>query len=212
MIHSRRISAAVLPGILALTAGCARPPEGNGSTQAVACIERSGSIAADVQARDLAGSYRLTLVATQGDSTGSRAEGQLTLTPNDSAHAVVRGMGADAPRPNVSTPLYGWTDLVARMVGAVNTGSLRASDPDAPGVLVIEGRPEGTEGPPDIILRLGEYSNDRDRVLFDGGYTVLRMSWIEGGAFGGSWESAAMNYGSAGGYFCAQPAGPDSRP
>jgi hypothetical protein len=90
-------------------------------------------------------------------------------------------------------------------VGAVNTGSLRASDPNAPGVLLIEGRTEETEAPPDIILRLGEYSNDRNRVLFDGGYTVLRVSWTERGAFGGAWESAAMNRGSAGGYFCAQP-------
>jgi hypothetical protein len=199
------MAAAVMPGVLAMTAGCARPPDGNGAAQVVACTERSGSISADVQARDLAGSYRLTLVATQGDSTGSRAEGQLTLAPNDSVHAVVRGMGTDAPRPNVATPLYGWTDLAARTVGAVNTGSLRASDPDAPGVLLIEGRTEESEAPPDIILRLGEYSNRRDRVLFDGGYTVLRVSWIEGGAFGGSWESAAMNRGSAGGYFCAQP-------
>jgi hypothetical protein len=194
-----------MPGVLALTAGCARPPDGNGAAQVAVCTERSGPLAPDARARDLAGSHRLTLVATRGDSAGSRAEGQLTLTPNDSAHAVVRGMGTDVPRPSVATPLYGWTDLAARTVGAVNTGSLRASNPDAPGVLVIEGRTDETDAPPDIILRLGEYSNDRDRVLFDGGYTVLRVSWIEGGAFGGSWESAAMNRGSAGGYFCARP-------
>jgi hypothetical protein len=199
------MAAAVMPGVLALTAGCARPPDGNGAAQVVACTERSGPLASEVRARDLAGSYRLALVATSGDSAGSRAEGQLTLAPNDSVHTVVRGMGTDDPRPNVATPLYGWSDLAARSVGAVNTGSLRASDPDAPGVLVIEGRTEETGAPPDIILRLGEYSNDRDRVLFDGGYTVLRVSWIESGAFGGSWESAAMNRGSARGYFCVQP-------
>ena len=205
MTGDRWGAVAVMTGALALCAGCARPPDGNGAAQVVACVERSGPISSDVRARDLAGSYRLTLVATTGDSTGTRAEGKLTLAPNDSAHSVVRGVGTDAPRPNVATPLYGWTDLAARTVGAVNTGSLRASDPDRPGVLVIEGRPQGAEVKSDIVLRLGEYSNDRDRVLFDGGYTVLRVAWIDGGAFGGSWESAAMNRGSAGGYFCAQP-------
>jgi hypothetical protein len=108
----------------------------------------------------------------------------------------------------VGTPLYGWTDIVAGAVDAVNTGSLRATDPDAPGVLLFEERAGEPDTPPDIMLRLGEFSNDRSRLLFDGGYTVLRVSWIDRGAFGGSWESAAMNSGSAGGYYCAQPAVP----
>lgn len=195
-------------GVLLTAVGCARPPDGNGRAATVACAERAGPLEGGTRAAELAGTYELTLVATSGDSTGSRAEGRLTLQPNDSAHAVVRGMGSDTPRPNVSTPLFGWTDLPAGQVDAVNTGSLGATDPDAPGVLVIESIAEETGTPRDIILRLGAFSNDRGRLLFDGGYTVLRVSWIDDGAFGGSWESAAMNYGSAGGYFCARPAAP----
>lgn len=206
MTRWRRYAAAVVVGAFG-TAGvtaCARPPEGNEATRTVACTERSGPLTADIRASELVGSYQLTLVATRGDSAGSRTEGRLTLSPNDSTHAVVRGMGADAPRPNVSTPLYGWTDVAGATVAAVNTGSLRATDPDAPGVLVIESLAGGAEAPPEIILRLGEYSNDRERVMFDGGYTVLRVSWADGETFGGSWESAAMNHGTAAGYFCAQ--------
>jgi hypothetical protein len=189
---------------LGLLAGCARPAERDEVTQRQACTAQTGPFAAGVSAAELAGPYHLTVVSTTGDSTGRRAEGRLTLEPNDSAHTTVVSMGV--PNPNVTTPLFGWTDIVGGAVDAVNTGSLGATDPDAPGVLVLESRAAGADASPEIILRLGEYSNRRDQVLFDGGYTVLRVSWVDNGAFGGTWESAAMNYGSAGGYFCAYPA------
>ncbi len=196
------IPMSVLVAVL-LLAGCARQSEDSSVAQAPACRQRTGPLSADAAAASLAGSYHLTVIATAGDSSGRRVEGQLTLELNDSVHTVV--VSAGVPNPNVTTPLFGWTDAVGRAVGAVNTGSLRATDPEAPGVLVLESRAGGGGATPEIILRLGEYSNRRDRVLFDGGYTVLRVSWIADGAFGGSWESAAMNYGSAGGYFCADP-------
>ena len=186
-----------------LLAGCARQSESGTVAETTACTQKQGPLSADASAASLAGSYHLTLIATAGDSTGRRAEGRLTLERNDSARTAV--VSAGVPNPNVTTPVFGWTDLVGGAVGAVNTGSLRATDPEAPGALVLESRAGGAGAAPEIILRLGEYSNRRDRVLFDGGYTVLRVSWIEEDAFGGTWESAAMNYGSAGGYFCAYP-------
>ena len=54
---------------------------------------------------------------------------------------------------------------------------------------------------------MGSQVNRRDEVRFDGGYTALRVGWIDDeGAFGGSWASGVRTV-EAEGHFCAVPAG-----
>ena len=71
-------------------------------------------------------------------------------------------------------------------------------------VLVLEQRSQPT-GPPSITVRLGSIANNRAVAPFDGGYTALRVGWLEeSGAFGGSWASGVRNEQAAG-HFCAVP-------
>lgn len=73
-----------------------------------------------------------------------------------------------------------------------------STDPDAPGVLVIESESRGTR---QILLRLGSDANRVDLRLYDGGHTVLRVGQIDADGFFGTWESAARS--SIAGHFCA---------
>jgi hypothetical protein len=187
--------AVALTVLVVMVAGCAQQAD-NGDASAAACVARTDSLAKGTRAADLAGTYRITLVATRGDSAGGETQGTLRLIANDSAHAGVPGRDG-----SVTSPLYGSTSLLMGVVGGVGTGALDADDPDAPGVLVFE-----WASVPEIMMRLGQRANRRDgRMQFDGASSVLRVSWVEGGSFGGSWRSGAMGATTAGGHFCAAP-------
>lgn len=166
------------------------------------CEPVEGELAADVNVAGLAGAYRLTLVATQGDSAGTTVEGRLALVPHDSAARVLPG-GGGQPDPTVSMPLYGSADVNVEAVHALRLGDLMSVDPMSPGVVVFEHHGTlGDEPVTGITLRLGSLANRRGVTLFDGGYTVLRANWVEEGGFGGSWASGTMSPQSEG-YFCA---------
>jgi len=149
----------------------------------------------------MAGSFRLTMVATAGDSVGRVAEGRLELRANDSALVGVRYPGL-GDMPDVTSPYYGSADIVLGRVGAFQPDGIDSTDPLAPGVLVLDRRP--ADGAPRITLRFGTLANRRDAApLFDGGYTALRVSWVADTAFGGTWESAVPNRLHSSGHFCA---------
>ena len=166
-----------------------------------ACEPRPGPLPAEASADALAGTFRLVLVATEGDSTGRTAEGRLDLQANDSTllQFEVPGMGAYR---DVTTPLFGTTDVPLAEVHAYQPGALDSDDPLAPGVLVLVRRPP--EAAPQVTIRLGAMANRRNtELLFDGGYAALRVRWIGEGAFGGEWESAVPNRLHSAGHFCA---------
>ena len=55
----------------------------------IPCEPVNGATTVTVDADDLAGEYRLTLVANRGDAAGGSAEGRLWLRPNE---AELRGL------------------------------------------------------------------------------------------------------------------------
>ncbi len=188
---------------LAITAAACAGKRGVGETAAVSCEPVEGGLAGDVSAADLAGEYRLTLVATGGDSTGKTADGRLSLHPHESSARQV--MVAGVPDPNVSIPLYGAMELDLEVINALRLGDLASLDPMRPGVAVFESRGvrEGAAAPfTEIIMRLGSIVNRRDVTLFDAGYSVLRLNWVDETSFGGTWESGVAGPRSRG-HFCA---------
>ena len=188
-----RVAAAMV--LAALAGGCAQRAEDASPT---ACEPRPGPLAPGAEASALAGGYVLTLVAEQGDSAGRTTTAVLRLSASDSARTAVVGPGG-AVHPGFTSPLFGSTTIDVTAVGGVPAGVVDTDDPDAPGVLVLE-----RTGEPDIMLRLGQAANRRGgEVAFDGPHAVLRVSWIDEDAFGGTWESGAMGSATAAGHFCA---------
>ena len=176
---------------------------GGEAAPVVMCSQQDGPLAAEASFDGRAGEYRLILVATSGDSAGSEVSGSLWLEPNDSTLRQFARPGGD-PIPGVTVPLFGWTDIAVLGVSALQLGDLSSREPEKPGVLVLEQRSQPT-GPPSITVRLGSIANNRDLAPFDGGYTALRVGWLEeSGAFGGSWASGVRNEQAAG-HFCAVP-------
>lgn len=184
-----------------ILAGCG----GGGEPAPVAmCSPQDVPLAADASFDARAGEYRLILVATSGDSAGREVSGTLWLEANDStARQFARPGGA--PDPTVTVPLFGWTDVPVLGVAALELGDLSSREPARPGVLVLEQRFRPTV-PPSITVRLGSIANNRGVAPFDGGYTALRVGWLEeSGGFGGRWASGVRSEQAAG-HFCVVPA------
>lgn len=182
--------------LILVASGCAKRADDRGMV--TACEPRPGTLAAGTLASGLAGEYALTLVAVRGDSAGQATTAILRLFASDSARMAVIGPDG-AAHPGFTSPLFGATAVDVAAVGGVPAGIVNTDDPDAPGVLVLE-RTDAA----DIMLRLGQAANRRGgAVAFDGPHAVLRVSWIDTGGFGGSWESGAMGSATAAGHFCA---------
>lgn len=181
--------------VLGFCAACAGSSgaleEGARQPVAVACAPVEGELAPGATLAGMTGPYRLTLV--REDDTAARVDGSLVLTSR-----APEGTSLDS----YATPLQGVADIELEGVGAHTAGSLASTDPDAPGVLVLEA--DGSE--PEILLRFGSTANRTEPVAFDEAYTVLRVRSVgEGRGFAGSWRSG-MRASLVGGYFCAEPA------
>ena len=183
---------------VSLAAACGAP---RGGGQVPECTSREGNLVAGTRVTTLAGEYQLMVVATEGARATTSETGRLTLLAHDGEARQIRQPDG-TPDPNVQIPLYGTANLDLEAVGAVRIGDLESSDPMQPGVAVLEQRSTDSDSPPTITLRFGSLANQRDITRFDGGYMALRVSWIESGAFGGTWESGVRSQ-TAGGYFCA---------
>ena len=157
----------------------------------VTCMPTSGHLYPNVTLSDRAGQYRLTLVEVVNGTEARSAQGTLTLRGQPS--------GLDS-LGNSATPLYGFTDVNLRAVGAYRVGDPASEDPQAPGVLVLESDRAGTRR---ILLRLGADANRRDDMLFDGAYTVLDVQEIAADGFAGTWRSG-LRLSLIEGYFCAR--------
>ena len=153
----------------------------------------SGRLSADETLAGRSGNYQLTLVEVVNGNDSRSVRGKLTLRKQP--------QGLESPG-SASTPLYGFTDVDIKAVGAYRVGSLASQDPQAPGVLVLEGNYTGERS---ILLRLGSTANQRDLIRYDGAYTVLEVHEISAEGFAGSWRSATFKSGTKG-YFCATKA------
>ncbi len=187
----------ILASPLALTAACLaeEPPEAvsRPPPQAAVCEPASGRLPAGATLAGKAGSYRLTLVQVVDGVDAGSATGALTLRRQPP--------GLDS-LGTASTPMYGFTDLDLRVVGAHRVGDPAGEDPKAPGVLVLE---SGRGGERRILLRLGADANRRDAALFDGAWTVLEVREIAADGFAGRWRSG-VRLSRTEGYFCASSA------
>lgn len=198
--------------ILGLTAGCSTTLQtaSNGgssidrsSTQVAmprerVCESADDLLSAHATLSNRTGQYRLTMVADAPDSNraATRAvSGMLTLRDQ------IRDPGTPDSPADVSTPLYGFTDIDPRSVGAHRVGDPGSRDPSAPGVLVLEREEYGRRV---ITLRLGSDANRRDLVRYDGTYTALSVRSIDEEGFAGSWRSGGgLGISVTTGYFCA---------
>lgn len=174
------------------------------------CAPVSSELPATSSAQELAGEYRLRLVATSGVKTGSAVEGPLKLMDQrpELRHRLLPGGATDS---SVIHPAYGATEIELSEVDAVLMGSTTSMDPLQPGVLVVErherpGQPARAE----IVIRLGSEANRRDRQRVDGGYMALRVRQLAPHGFSGTWGSGITGERS-GGYFCAVRYGKDAK-
>lgn len=151
-----------------------------------ACAPTMANLAQDATLAGAHGRYRLVLVTR----TGEQAFGVLVL--------VASPPGREVLGP-ASTPLLGSLDIDLGEVGARRIGDPASTDPDAPGVLVLEFDRGGTR---QVMLRIGSEANRVDQRLFDGGHTVLRVQQIDADGFAGTWESG-LRSSLAVGFFCA---------
>lgn len=199
--------------ILGLTAGCSQTLQtaSNGDSLAsnpvtkpaimsaeYACEPVTGNLDTAATFSDRAGRYLITMLSEATDSSGAAAHtvsGLLTLRRQ--AHSS----DSQDPQSDVTTPLYGFTDIDPRPVGAHRVGDPGSEDPSAPGVLVIEREEYGRRI---ITLRLGSDANRKDLVRYDGEYTVMSVRRIDEEGFAGNWRSGGgLGFSVTTGYFCA---------
>ena len=200
---SRATRIATLPAAILILLAC-RSSSGGATPED--CAPITTELPPASSASDLAGEYRLRLVATSGAKKGVATDGSLSLEPQSDALRY-RSRPGGSRDSTVLHPLYGAADVDLAAVDAVSVGSITSRDPTQPGVLVMErhakpGRPPATE----IVIRLGSEANRSDRQRFDGGYTALRVRHLGPSRLAGSWSSGISGEQAAG-YFCATRTG-----
>ena len=192
-------AAACLGAMVAAVACRAAVPAARPAT--AACSAPEGRLPPSPAVAQLAGEYRLRLVATAGRKSGAAVDARLGLRPRvDSLQAPPVPETRDTA---TRYPLAGWLDLDPAAIGATPTGDLRSVDGSAPGVLVIERHPPAPDSPASIVLRLGAEANRRGVLRFDGGYFALTVRRIGPEGFAGTWSSGSGGE-TAAGYFCAE--------
>ena len=179
-------------------------PRSEAQSSPTRCAPVTDTLPAEAAAASLAGTYRLTIVGTDGKATGRMATSSLKLWAPPDTFRFVRQLDGRS-NPNLTIPLIGATEIDLQQVGAVEDGGWAATTPEAPGIAVWQRRifHEGrlfTE----ILLRLGADGNRRGRVRFDGPYNALYVDSIGSTGFWGRWH-ASLGYTDykADGYFCA---------
>ncbi len=177
-----------------LLASCGGANAGQSDPQACAPVATE---APSMDTSRLAGEFVVRLVAGSGAKRGATTEGRLQLTPRDSAYRRLEL--PDGSRSSTYTlPLAGTASVDFAAVGAVAPGDPASTDPESPGVLVIE-------RPGQVMLRVGSEANRRGVRRFDGAYTVLRVQQITEEGFAGTWQSG-VGMDQSGGHFCANRA------
>ena len=169
----------------------AGPQNAHAGSQMPLCEPTSGRLDARSTLAGREGTYLLTLAQVADGVDARRVQGFLYLRRQPAGLETLEA---------ASTPLYGSTDVDLRAVGAHRVGDPASTDPEAPGVLVLESVHAGGRR---ILLRLGSHANRRDAALFDGAYTVLEVHGIADDGFYGGWRSGARSSRKAG-YFCAR--------
>lgn len=167
------------------------------------------------------GQYTLTLVATQGKSSGASVSGGLFLTaPQGVAHDSMGAAKASKAAPG--RPLeaqYGATEVDITGVGAAvasdgasEAPSAHSASPERPGVLVWH-RSESTHASPAWRLLIATSHNNRvtckrgdtcwDSMPAEGPGAVLNIHKVDANGLAGWWHAVGAT--ETGGYFCIAP-------
>lgn len=164
------------------------------------CGPAPADLATDFSADSLAGSFRLIMVSSAGDSVGAWSDGKVELVLYEPNLRVIRGPDGSV-NPNAEMVLYGSATIDPAAVGAEDTGDTESMDVMRPGVTVSSARDNA--GVLRVTMRIGARSNRRGDLRFDGAYTALRVEHVNDGGFYGTWASGSTSGESAAGFFCA---------
>jgi hypothetical protein len=160
------------------------------------------------------GVYRVTLRATEGPKSGHQVSGLLHLkksTCEDRSEQT--GERVEDCQYLCMWPIYGWTDVDLRAVGAAvpNSGSSAPApssrDPLHPGVLEVLGDCDEPEKPKIHLLAIGTVLNRRDPYAAnDGPGIVVRVLRSRSNCLDGEWSEGGRS-SDASGSFRACPIG-----
>lgn len=185
--------------VLSMLLGCRAR---TGELGPAGCRPVASPLAPGATAAEIAGEYRLVLVADSASSHPERVTGTLRLEPYEGVLRQRTRLDGSLDSTTIYAA-FGSTDIDLSAVGAAEVGSTQSEDPVSPGVVVLERRTvSGKEPATNILLRLGSEANRRDRQRFDGGYTALYVRSISADQFAGDWASAVAGP-SVKGHFCA---------
>ena len=152
------------------------PPIADDAT-ARPCIAVDSTTPPPALSGQLAGNFRLTMIAASGARKGRLAIGSLTLD----GHAGHAAIALDS-------------------VGAVAAGDIGSRDPSRPGVLLIGAPNDSSDAKP--MLRFGANANRTDIRAFDSAYLILIVDVATASGFSGHWRSGVATAQSSG-YYCA---------
>jgi hypothetical protein len=146
----------------------------------------------------MAGSFQLTLTATEGPMSGRTVQGQLALRLMvDSLRRVNRPGATDT----VTVPVIGTTDLAIEEVGAARLGNLLSADSERPGVAIWVSH--GADGGVSAVMRIGQEQIHTNLLRIEGAYTALYVRQVSAAGIYGGWASGDGRRQVASGYFCA---------
>lgn len=180
-------------GLIAVTA-CAKKPAADtdtpGPVQAAApsCVPSVGKLPSGTSIGSIAGSHRVTLVATTGRRSGRSVVGDLQLQSaangslSGTSTIALDSVGATAPGPVPADKRYSLTGLQWSSTSAGVTS-------------------------PEIAVRFGHIPTPANTQAIEGAYMVMHLNKVSADGFTGRWESETgdmLQPARAGGHFCAQ--------
>ena len=180
-MRDARVIGALAVRLVVVDACAATPQHAPSTVSPVAarpCVAADSTKGPSAIAGQLAGEYRLTMVASGGARTGRSATGTLTLDGR-----------------------IGHASIAVDSVGAIAAGDIGSRDPSRPGVLLVPA-PNDSASPAGPMLRFGADANRTDIRAFDSAYLVLLVDVVRPEGFSGRWRSGVGTQLSNG-HFCA---------
>ena len=98
------------------------------------CMPTEQRIAVGANTDSLAGTYRITFVATSGRRSGKSASGVLVLQAHDSASRYLYTYHFTRRNPFITEPYYGYTTVTPDSIAATPNGAIDSRDSVMPGV------------------------------------------------------------------------------
>jgi hypothetical protein len=156
---------------------------------------------------DLAGRWRLELVADTGRATGRSLSADLVLRPTTPAQRAGKSVITGKPVIDDGYAFWGTLSTDLRRLGALPSGHLTSNDPAVPGVRVYVRRERpGTEPFLDLSIQLrAQPPYDHWETVLDGDFNGFQVQAMDRDMMAGTWESSGGEMAvSARGRFCGR--------